>query len=504
MPQANRPLLPGFRPDPASDRPLYLQLGAALAEAIRAGRIAVGTRLPSERLHAQALGLSRTTVTAAYQELKAAGLVRGHVGRGATVIADDPDGTPAAVAWPLLASRLARPALPLPAPAQAIPLADGWLHPDLAPRAALRACAAKAAASPDLLTRSAPILGSPALREALAGSLRAGGVRASPDEILVTGGAQQGLNVLARALLSPGDAVACESPSWHGAFRAFRAVGAEVAGVATDREGVDPDALEDVLIRLRPKFVYLIPSFHCPTGRLLGLERRRRVLELCARFRTPIVESHVYGDIAFGKSDDPAFGAPPPPSLKSLDEAGIVIQQGSASKTIGAALRLGWLVAPRPAMALLAPAKASLDLSTPALPQAILAEFLRTGAYARHLPRLRAELRTRRDALIAGLAVHAPELRLAAPAGGLYLWAALPAGLAARELETAAADEGVSVRAGDLFLPEGGPSRHIRLCYAAPAPEEIPAGAERLGKALRGLLQRRREPPMPASALAPV
>lgn len=254
-----------------------------------------------------------------------------------------------------------------------------------------------------------------------------------------------------------------------------------------DRDGIDPAALEDALIRLRPKLVYLIPSFHCPTGRLMGLDRRRQVLELCRRFRTPIVESHVYGDVGFGKSV---------PSLKSLDQNDIVIHQGSASKSVSAALRLGWLVAPSGAMGMLAQAKASLDLATPRLPQAILAQFLRSGAYARHLPTMRAGLQARRDALISALAIHCPDLRCGLPQGGLYLWARLPHDLVGREVEAAALAEGLSVRAGEAFLVHDGPSRHIRLCYAAPGVDQIVEGARRLGHAVNRLLnkQKRREP----------
>src|ERR1700687_2124478 len=354
----------GFRPDPSAAEPIYVQLAAVLSDALRAGRIPVGARLPSERLYAKVLGISRTTVTSAYQELKAMGLMRGYVGRGAIVIADDPDRAPAgAIPWSQLASRLARlsPSTSNGIDPGLISFGDGWLHPSLIPHAALEGFAARAAQDPVVLTMAAPLLGLPALQQALIDTLRTNGVKTTPSEVLITGGAQQGLNVVARALISPGDAVVCESPTWYGAVRAFRAAGAEVVSVSMDHEGVDPDALEDSLVRLRPKFVYLIPSFQCPTGRLLSLQRRRRILALCARLRTPILESHVYGDITFGERV---------PSLKSLDSAGLVMLQGSASKTISPALRLGWLVAPRAAIDLLGPAKASLDLSTPALARA--------------------------------------------------------------------------------------------------------------------------------------
>jgi DNA-binding transcriptional MocR family regulator len=486
----------GFRPDTNAAEPIYIQLAAALSDAIRAGRIAIGARLPSERIYATMLGISRTTVTSAYQELKAMGLMRGYVGRGAIVIANDPDATPAgAVPWQQLASPLTR----LSASArsvidpQAISFADGWLHPSLTPGAALEACAARAAKDRSLLTTAAPLLGLPALQQALIDMLRGHGVKATLGELLITGGAQQGLNIVARALLSPGDLVLCESPTWYGAVRAFRATGAQVAGISMDHEGVDPEALEESLLRLRPKFIYLIPSFQCPTGRLLSLQRRRRILAICARLRTPILESHVYGDIRFGERVA---------CMKSLDPTALVIHQGSASKTISPALRLGWLAASRPAIELLAAAKASLDLSTPALTQAILAGFLSSGAYARHLPKFCDQLRERRDALISALATHCPELRFARPQGGLYLWAQLPKLLPAQAFEAAA--EGVQVRSGDAFMPDATSSNHIRLCYAAPAADQIEVGVHRLAKALRTALQRQHHFAARDSALASV
>ena len=481
---------PHFTPDAGSAEPIYQQLGRTLRTAIRAGRLRVGTRLPSERDYAAQLGVSRTTVTAAYQELKDLGLLRGFVGRGVIVMASDTDQAPVgAVPWPQLGARMTRHAPPA-GPRRAgndIPLADGWLHPGLVPRAPLAASAARVGTQVEHLASAAPPHGLPVLRDALAALLLAQGARVTADELLVTGGAQHGLNVVARALLGPGDVVLVESPCWHGAFRAFRAAGAEVVGVPMDHEGIDPDALEDALVRVRPRLVYLIPTLQCPTGRMMGLERRRRVLQLCERFRTPILESHVYGELTFGAA---------PPSLKKLDAAGLVIQQGSASKTISPALRLGWLAAPREAMALLVAAKASIDLSTPALTQAVLADFLTSGAHARHLARLRGELESRRDKLMRALAKHAPALRFTAPGGGPYLWAALPTGLSGAEVEAAAALEGVSVRGGEAFQPERGASGHIRLCYASADADLLTEGAERLGRALRKLQAQ----PAPTSA----
>jgi len=487
-----------FRPDPSARAPIYLQLAGFLSAAIRNGHVPIGTRLPSERQLADTVRVSRTTVTSAYEELKTLGLLRGYVGRGALVIADDPEQAMAgAIAWAQLASRRAPP--PLPASAANTPavisFSDGWLHPTLVPHRALAACAAEAVLQPDILAKAAPLLGLPSLREALVEHLGGMGVRTTTAELLVTTGAQQGLNVIARALVTHGDTVVCENPTWYGATRAFRAAGAEVVGIGMDHEGIDPDALEDALIRRRPKLVYLIPSFQCPTGSSLSRARRCRILEICTRLHTPIVESHVYGELAFDERM---------PSLKSLDNAGIVIHQGSASKSISPALRVGWLVAPPAALELLAPAKASLDLSTPALTQATLAAFLKGAAHARLQLAFRRALRERRDALMASLARHCPALRCARPEGGLYLWAQLPNRLPARAFESAAAAAGIAVRSGDAFMTHGAASTHVRLCFAAPALEDIPAGAQCLGKALRTALLQHRAAEGPASTMASV
>lgn len=474
-----------FQPDPDAPQPLYRQLGDALREAIATGSLAVGARLPSERDYAARLGVSRTTVTAAYQELKDQGLLRGYVGRGVVVLAADvEDGVAGAgLPWPQLGARLSRQGLPsrLQRRAAEVTLGDGWLHPELLPAAALQEAAVRAAANPEHFVRAAPPFGLPALRDAIAQRESRPGGRVDADDVLVCGGAQQGINLVARALLGPGDRVLTESPTWHGAVRAFRAAGAEVSGVPMDHEGIDPEALEDALLRQRPKLVYLIPTLHCPTGRVAGLARRRRVLALCQRYRTPILESQVYGELMFD-------AAATPPSLRRLDERGLVIELGSVAKSLSPALRLGWLIAPRAALTLLGAAKAGLDLGTPVVPQAILADVFERGIVDRHLVRLRRALATRRDTLVAALARHAPELRLTSPAGGLYLWGTLPPGIGGAELEAAAEGEGVAIRGGEAFLPEAGPSRQVRLCFAAAPTESLDAGAERVGRALRRLL----------------
>jgi DNA-binding transcriptional MocR family regulator len=263
-----------------------------------------------------------------------------------------------------------------------------------------------------------------------------------------------------------------------------------------DHEGIQPDALEDALARYRPKLVYLIASFHNPTGAVLSRDRRRAVLELAARYRVPVLESSLYADTH--------LEAPPPPSLLALDGSGIVIGQGSFSKIAVPGLRIGWLVAPRGAMTALTAAKALVDLNTPPLTQRVAAAFLDGGHTERHLATLRAALRLRRDRAVAALRQHCPRLRYRIPSGGYYLWAELPGALTATQLLASARQHGVDLRPGTQFMPDGGGEERVRLSFGALPPARLVEGARRLGAALddawaqldRGL---RREATVPVS-----
>lgn len=468
------------RPDSSSDEALYLQVARGVEDALRAGRLQVGDRLPAERELALDLGVSRTTVTAAYQELQARGILRGHVGRGTTVVGTLPEARQAALPW---VQRIAPRAIEGMQIAYAAPDAPdvigfgvGLPDPRLYPVETLDSLLDALPRGDGSLYNPAPAWGDPVLRETLSGWLRSRGIRAAPEEILVTTGGQQGLNVLARAFLTPGDIVLTESPTYPGAFLTFRWAGADVVGVPVDHDGVRVDALEEALARYRPKLVYLIPAFQNPTGAVLTVERRRRVLELAVQYRVPIVESDLYGDLYFEQE--------PPASLKAQDASGVVIYQGGGSKLGLPGLRVGWLVAPMPAMAALTVAKTYGDLHTAALTQRLAAAFIGSPHVERHLARLRVECRVRRDALVGALREHCPQLRFRVPGGSYYAWVALPAPLTAEVLLPVALEHGVGVRPGSAFSPNGGGMDHVRLCYAALPPDRIVEGARRLGRAI--------------------
>jgi len=495
--------LPIPRPDPRAGDPLYRQVVRAIEDGIRTGRFRVGHRLPAERRLADALGVSRTTVTGAYQELEARGLLRGHVGRGTVVVGTPPDTAREPFPWAQRASALALRAAPVSSgPARhrpdTIAFESGWPDPELYPLDALEPLldTLPGRGTADLYL-SAPPAGDGLLREAVSGWLTARGVRSDPDSVLITAGAQEGINVLARALLSPGDVVLTESLTFQCALVAFRWAGADVVGVPMDHDGVLPEALEEAMVRFRPKLFYTIPTFHNPTGAVLTHERRRQVLELATRYRVPVIESDLYGELF--------FEAPPPPRLRALD-GGVVIHQGSFSKIGVPGLRVAWLVAPPEAIAPLTVAKEFLNLHSPRLTQRLAAGFLRSPHAERHLARLRVELRLRRDRLVAGLHEHCPGLELRIPAGGYYLWARLPAPVTTADLLPVAAEAGVTMRPEAQFNPGGVGREHVRFCFAALSPRAIAEGARRVGEALAETRRRLEAPARrgPATAVSVV
>ena len=482
--ERNEPLI--ARPDMTSGEALYLQVARGVEEALRAGRLRIGDRLPAERELALDLGVSRTTVTGAYQELQARGILRGHVGRGTIVVGTLPDARHAALPW---TQRIAPAAIQgmqvaytAPDDPDVVGFGVGLPDPVLYPVETLDALLNALPRGDGSLYNPAPAWGDPVLRETLSGWLRSRGIRVTPEEILVTTGGQQGLNVTARAFLNPGDVVLAETPTYPGAFLTFRWAGADVVGVPVDHEGVRVDVLEESLARYRPKLLYLIPAFQNPTGAVLTAERRRRVLELALQYRVPVMESDLYGDLYFEQE--------PPPSLKAMDTAGVVIYQGGGSKLGLPGLRVGWLVAPLPAMAALTVAKTFEDLHTAALTQRLAAAFIGSPHAERHLARLRVECRTRRDVLVGALRQYCPRLRFRVPGGSYYLWATLPAPLTADALLPIALEHGVGLRAGTSFTPNGGGGDHMRLCFAALPPDRIVEGARRLGRALDQALTR--------------
>lgn len=482
-----------IRIDRASPVPIYLQICAGIRELILGGKLPGGFRLPPERALAQALGVNRTTVLNAYRELKASGLVGAHVGRGTEVTprraeqAAAPE--PSALPWRQLAREgavrepdpLVRDLLALTERRDIISLSVGLPAPELLPLedlAEIQADLFKEKGA-DLLLHS-PTEGVTAFREAICRHMVPRGIRAAAEEVLVTSGSQQGLDLIMRTFLDPGDLVVVEEPSYFGALETFRAAQVRFLGVPTDGEGMRTEALEAVLARQRPKLIYTLPTFQNPSGCVLSLRRRRHLLDLAYRYQVPVVEDDPYSDLR--------YDGEPLPSLRAMDPHGHVIHLSSFSKVLFPGLRLGWLCAPRPAVRQLALVKQTVDLHSNTLGQWILERFLSRGLLARHLERVRGAYAQRRDAMLEALGAHAPAgFTWSRPEGGFYVWCRFSGALSQARLMERAAQEGVAYLPGEASFVEEPGAHALRLNFSYASPEQIREGVSRLMRALRAV-----------------
>jgi 2-aminoadipate transaminase len=324
-----------------------------------------------------------------------------------------------------------------------------------------------------------PAEGYPQLREALAERGRRAGFAADADEIVVVSGARQGLDLVARAVLSPGDVCVVEAPTFVGLLTSLRATGAQVVGVPSGAQGLDVDALERVLVRHEVKLVALQSSCQNPTGQDLSPERRRRLAELALERGFFILEDGVYSNLRYEGSE--------PQRLRSLAPSH-VLYVDSLSKTVGGGLRVGWIAARGPVRRRLAMLKLDTDMHTPTLVQMIAARYLESGAHDRQLTESIPFYRERRDALLAALERHLDgEHRVARPAGGHHAWVTLAGALDERALYAEAFRHGVTFTPGGATMPERPTQTSLRLSFALLDPEQLDEGVRRLARAIRAL-----------------
>jgi len=457
---------------------LYLRLQADLEKAIREGRFVLGSKLPPERELAEQLHVSRTTVTNAYRELEAKGLVRGYVGRGTYVCAlPQPSNVPFAWRGKMSKASLRLSASPstvvnrLSVDPKLISFALGCPALENFPAEEYQRIERSILCRRSIEAMGlGAVTGQPALRQAIAKEHSA-----RADQVLVVAGSQQGLDLLARCLIDPGDHVIVDSPGYFVAFQTFQAAGARLIGWDALRS--DLDELENLILRYKPKFICTTPSFQNPTGRTLSLSQRKDLVQLATRYRIPLIEDDAYRELY--------FDAPPPPSLRALDDHGVVMHVGTFSKVLAPGLRLGYIIAPENVVELLALTKHRAACFTAGLEQLVVAEMLGSGILAGHAQQLRHEHRIRRDAMIFALRQAFPKTRFnfSAPGGGLYLWCQLSDGLTGVDLNDLAIAQGVVFAPGEFFYPEVGGEREIRLCFTGSTGPKIRDGVERLRNA---------------------
>lgn len=316
------------------------------------------------------------------------------------------------------------------------------------------------------------------LRELIAQRTSTDGHTVSVENVLITSGSQQALDLLGKVFLDAGDRVLLESPTYLAALQAWNAYEVAYVGLPMDDAGLDPSALEPAL-REEPKFLYCVPNFQNPTGVTLSLARRQRLVALAATHNVPLVEDDPYGALRFEGDALPSL-------LTIAGAAGGVIQLSTFSKTLAPGLRVGWVVAPAEVIGRLALAKQGTDLHTGTLDQYIVHELLAGGQIEAGLPTIVARYRERRDTMLAALAEHFPaDVRWIRPTGGMFLWVTLPRGIDASELLPAAVERGVAFVPGKSFFPDGGGENTMRLNFSNASPERIREGIARLGSLLR-------------------
>lgn len=327
--------------------------------------------------------------------------------------------------------------------------------------------------------------GDPILREQILEVMALEGISAHADDIVVTTGSQQALDLVTRIFIDPGDVVLAEAPSYVGALGVFAAYQAQVAHVASDADGLVPDALQDRIVELlavgkRIKFLYSVPNFHNPAGTTLSLLRRPQIIEICQRHGILVLEDNPYGLLGFDRE--------PYPAMRTLSAEG-VIYLGSFSKTFAPGLRVGWALAPHAVREKLVLASESAILCPSAYSQMTVSTYLATCDWMAQIKVFRELYRERRDAMIGSLGAMLPKATWTHPDGGFYVWLTLPEGLNAKAMLPRAVTERVAYVPGTAFFADGTGQRNVRLSYCYPEPDRIREGVRRFAAVVQTELE---------------
>lgn len=327
--------------------------------------------------------------------------------------------------------------------------------------------------------------GDPRLREQILEVMALEGITAHADDIVVTTGSQQALDLVTRIFIDPGDVILAEAPSYVGALGVFSAYQAEVAHVASDDDGLVPGALEERIVALRAagkriKFLYSVPNFHNPAGTTLSLERRPQILDICQRHGILVLEDNPYGLLGFDRD--------PFPAMRAQSEEGVVYL-GSFSKTFAPGLRVGWALAPHAIREKLVLASESAILCPSAYAQMTVSTYLATSDWQAQIKVYRELYRERRDAMLESLSAQLPQATWTHPDGGFYVWLTLPDGINAKAMLPRAVTERVAYVPGTAFFADGTGQQHVRLSYCYPDPDRIREGVRRFAGVVQAELE---------------
>ncbi|MDB5075436.1 MAG: Transcriptional regulatorGntR family domain Aspartate aminotransferase [Chloroflexi bacterium] len=476
-----------WQPDSSSPMPFFRQLAHHLRQLIRDGALPPGTQLPPQRSLAQQLGVNRSTIVAAYQELQADGLLQGRHGGGSVVPTAIEVENADVFDWQDVLDRGAfvhnRALAAEVAHARVLPgtisLAQGELAAELRPTATIQELYREAPFDAEWLGYEG-MHGYQPLREAIAAQMTARGAPTEPENVLTLAGAQEGLSLICRCLLKPGDTVVVEAPSYLLTLGVLQMAGLRVLRAPVDYSGLIPSRLEELLVRNRVAMVFTVPNYQNPTGATLAQARRVALLDLCIRYRVPLVEDDVYGELGF-------TGQSPAP-LQALDQGGHVIYLSSISKSVAPGLRIGWLIGESRLVNRLAEMKYQMHYGTGSVSQWVAQQWFQRGHHRDHLQQTRAALKIRSTVLAGELRRQfGAQLTWSEPQGGFHLWARVNAPISSTSLFRVAARAGVSIKPGSLY---GVPAHRcwIRLSFQHAPVEQLREATSRLRDVVGALI----------------
>lgn len=446
----------------SSSKSLPHQISETLSQRISSGLLQQGVRLPSVRSLATTLRVSQVTVSKAYDVLEKRGLIYCRQGKGCFVA--DPkhkkhqedgrwqdlydDYLPRAQLWSNFDYSDVR-----------YPFHLAAIHSELLPLQNIGAAYASLVThQPELMATYGNFQGDLELREIMSKHLKSRGIVLTSSDLMITSGTQQGIDLVARTFVGPGDTVYLEAPSYTGAIDVFAGRGAEMIFVPTDNEGMRVDILTKMCDQRPPKLIYTIPTFQNPSGVTMSIARRQRLLELARSYRCLIVEDDPFSDLY--------FHAPPPGAIKSMDSEGHVVYMKSFSKVLAPGCRIACVAAGGNILSRLIAAKSASDLGSPLLTQRAVLPFI-AEQYDAYTERLRVILHGRMQKAAKLLKLYAPpDVKYVLPEGGLNLWLELPDSPDIARLHELAEQESISFLPGDVCYSGETPSRHIRLCYS--------------------------------------
>jgi DNA-binding transcriptional MocR family regulator len=469
-----------------SDRALSMHIAEAILDRIDDGELLPGERLPTVRDLAGQLSVTRVTVHNAYSHLQDKGYVDSTVGRG-SFVSDDPPIGPMEQHGPESSSRWRGgedSALQLLLSRDVTSLALAEPDPVLAPAEEYMEIINRLKDHATTLLRYGSTEGDPELRAVIAQHLKGRGVECNPDDLLITNGSTQALSLIVHTLARPGERVLVEQPTYFGFLSILRSLELLPVAVPMDKQGPDPEALERLILRERPRFFYTMPTFHNPTGVTTTLERREAMILLANRYALPIIEDDIFRELSYGPT--------PPVPMKSLDERGQVFYVDSFSKNFLPGLRIGYLLAPPPFRARISTLLYSSTLGNAHVLQRALAEFMLQGKFASHIKKVTPLYKKRRDALMSALQTKMPQegVEWTVPEGGFCCWVTLPEDTPMSDLAHNARERGVAFTPGHLFEANPRKQSRLRLCFGTQKPDQIRRSVAILGELVSELLER--------------